>query len=83
MIPLLALAVVVSLPCERMPEPHATKCALARQGFICWTTESRHIRDDDPALLLFWQRDEGESIESAKVDLADERVNGCDLEVQR
>jgi hypothetical protein len=75
---LLALAAVVVVPCERMPEPQSTQCALARQQFICWTTESRNIRDDDPALLLFWERDEGESIDNAKVDLADERVNGCD-----
>jgi hypothetical protein len=80
MIQLLFFAAVVSLRCEKMPEPQSTQCALARQQFICWTVESHAIRDDDPALLLFWERDEGESIDNAKVDLAEERVNGCDLE---
>jgi hypothetical protein len=76
MIPLLLATALVSLPCERMPEPHSTRCALARQQFICWTPTSRHIRNDDPALLLFWER--GQSITQAKIKLAEERINGCD-----
>lgn len=81
MIALLLLAAVAELPCEKMPEPYATKCALKLHEFICWTTESHNIREDDPALLLFWDREDGESIDNAMVDLADERVNGCDPEV--
>lgn len=80
MIALLFLAEVVVLPCEKMPEPYATKCALKVQEFICWTTETRNMRVDDPAILLFWDREDGESIDNAMVDLADERVNGCDVE---
>lgn len=80
MIAMFALAAVVSLPCEKMPEPQSTQCGLARQQFICWTTESRNIRDDDPALLLFWTR--GKPISEAKFRLAYERNNGCDPEVK-
>ena len=76
---LMLLAAAVTLPCEQLPTVREQNaCANARQAFVCWTTESQHIRDTDPALLLFWNRDEGESINDAKIDLAIERVNGCE-----
>lgn len=81
MIGLVVLAAAVSLPCDRLPtRSEQDACSVARQQFICWTRESERIDDHDPALLLFWEREEGESIENAKVDLAYERVNGCDPE---
>jgi hypothetical protein len=74
---LLIFAAALVIPCDRLPTwDQQTRCALAVQQFVCWTKESDHIDDNDPALLLFW--DEGERIEDTKVDLAIERVNGCD-----
>lgn len=62
--------------CATMAEPMATRCGLAVQQLICWTTESHNIRDDDPALLFFLNR-RGD-LADAKSALAYERQNGCD-----
>lgn len=65
--------------CGFMPHSYDSlthRCATAVQALICSVRETDHIRNDDPALPVF--RDRGERIEDAKVDLAIERVNGCD-----
>jgi len=54
------------------------RCADAVHELICSVPATEPIRDDDPALVIFWQRKDGERIEDAKVDLSDERWNGCD-----
>ena len=43
---------------------------------ICASAETENISDWDLALVIF--QNPGESLENAKVDLADERANGCD-----
>jgi hypothetical protein len=65
--------------CGFMPHSHTVltpRCAAAVQELVCSVPKDARIADDDPALPIF--RDKGERIEDSKVDLADERVNGCD-----
>jgi hypothetical protein len=46
---------------------------------VCSSEETVDISDFDPGLILFWQWQEGESLDSAKEQLAEERVSLCDL----
>jgi hypothetical protein len=79
MIGLAFAAAMVSLPCDGLQtQAQRDACSVARQHFICWTTESRNISSRDPALLLFWTR--GKPITEAMFRLAYERINGCDPE---
>lgn len=50
-------------------------CAQAFQAMVCSRSDVAVIRDDDPALILFEHR----GYRDAKIDLADERANGCEL----
>ena len=46
------------------------------RALICASAETENISDWDLAFVIFQQP--GESLVNAKVDLADERANGCD-----
>lgn len=75
----MTLALLIAV-CGHVPhdlEPRSVRCSYAIQDFICSSRETHHIRDNDPALILFRHR--GYPLKDAKVDLAIERVNGCDF----
>jgi hypothetical protein len=80
------LVAAVLATCGHMPQSHealSLKCWSVTQDLICSRSETQHISDHDPALPIFWQKKYGEKIEDAKVDLADERTNGCDFPLDK
>lgn len=47
------------------------------RNLICASRETQWISDYDPALVIFQQP--GETLDNAKIDLSEERTNGCDF----
>lgn len=73
MIRALVAGVLASLGCTAAP----LHPAVDPMRLICWTTETRHIADDDPALALFTDEP---TLADRKIALAIERINGCDIQ---
>jgi hypothetical protein len=73
------IALALSMICGSPPTRE--ECALIhqREAVVCSSEETVDISDFDPGLILFWQWQEGESLDSAKEQLAEERVSLCDL----